>query len=87
MSREKLYVDYPLAYKRLMMFKNCQTGAQFFVNIPGVCDLDLSGFNLGNIFGLYIIPCKVTNLHFRLITRINEQGVKLVGSLCSMGKK
>ena len=57
-----------------MMFKNCQRGAQFFVNIPGVCDLDLSVFNLGNIFGLYIIPCKVTTLHFLLITRINEQG-------------
>ena len=57
------------------------------MNIPlGVCDLDLSVFNLGNIFGLYIIPCKATTLHFPLITR-NEQGVKLVGSLCSIGKK
>ena len=70
--REKLYVDCPLAFKRLMMFKNCQRGAQFFVNIPGVCDLDLSVFNLGDIFGLYIIPCKVTTLHFLLITRINK---------------
>jgi len=69
------------------MLKNCQWGAQFFVNIPGVCDLDLSVFNLGNIFGLYVIPCQVTTLHFLLITRINEQGVKLVGSLCSIGKK
>lgn len=70
-----------------MVFRNYQWGAQFFVNITGVCDLDLSVFNLGHIFGLYIIPCKVTNLHFLLITRINEQGVKLVGGLCSIGKK
>ena len=41
------------------MFKSYQWGAQFFVNIPGVCDLDLSVFNLGNIFGLYITPCNL----------------------------
>ena len=56
------------------------------MNIPRVCDPDRSVFNLGNIFGLCIIPCKETTLHFLLITR-NEQGVKLVGSLCSIGKK
>ena len=70
------------------MFKNCQRGAQFFVNIPGVCDLDLSVLIL-DIYLVYILSLLrlLRTLHFRLITRINEQGVKLVGSLCSISKK
>ena len=68
------------------MFKNCQRGAQFFVNIPGVCDLDLSVFNLGHIFGLYIIPFKVTT-YLALSVDYSYKRVKLVGSLCSISKK